>query len=375
MIDYANQIVNLISKYAPFVGINIGQKYQAISVDNSAGKVKMGFNTSDYQSILSSINTPNIPNTSYTTSGFYVKNEIESFTAYPSDSDYKYGIVIKFKLPHNLKKDQIFPLKGFTNTTYNTNYRAYRQISSNEILAFIVDTNIANINITTGLGYLPVQYTEGFNGVKTITNEGNNEISFLFDQDLLLVGELDLDFMPFIHNFKDNVKAINGKAFFSNLTDIGNDEYLLVDTTSLVGVPLRSNNNKTDLAYNAFSRSGRFHKSYTLNLLYLLERNEDDIDNQTISGSDIISKQVDMYDKITSIINQPLCGDNKIMSAIRISNDKVDNSIPEGRVAINYTLVFASIYQDSIMLNIDNDSVYPLDFLKVNNDEIDLTKF
>ena len=98
MIDYANQIVNLISKYAPFVGIDIGQKYQAISVDNTAGKIKMGFNTSDYQSILSSINTPNIPNTSYTTSGFYVKNEVESFTAYPSDSDYKYGIIIKFKL-------------------------------------------------------------------------------------------------------------------------------------------------------------------------------------------------------------------------------------------------------------------------------------
>ena len=55
MIDYANQIVNLISKYAPFVGIDIGQKYQAISVDNTAGKIKMGFNTSDYQSILSSI--------------------------------------------------------------------------------------------------------------------------------------------------------------------------------------------------------------------------------------------------------------------------------------------------------------------------------
>ena len=105
-----------------------------------------------------------------------------------------------------------------------------------------------------------------------------------------------------------------------------------------------------------------------------MQRDIDDANNQTGSGSDIADKQVKMFEALTSIIRRPLdSGSDKLMSSITISDDSVPDVTSEGRAVILYELNFVANYLSDVMLNIDTENVYPINSLKINENELNLS--
>lgn len=375
-VSYSNQIANLIAKYLPYTDSTLGDKYQAQSFSVETGKMTMTFDSQDYSIISSIINDVESPNSVFTITGFYLKNNITSFEAYPEDSSFPYGFKVVFDYPHKLKKGQTITLKGFADNTYNIEYSVMK--SENSYEAYLYTELIPIATVETGLGYIPVQYTEGLNDIQIITDEGSNQISFTFDENLYFVkndiNDIDTDFLPYLTYYGTYLVAINATTFFQNLSDSSIFEYLIIDTSSLNISPIRSTSNTSDSAYNSYSRSGYFDSNNAINLVYVLERNEDDVNNQTKSGSDIDLKQIEMFDQLTSILRTPLNGDlTKILSSMTITNSFVDQDISEGRVVITYEIQFKSSYQNSIMLEIEATNSYPINSINYNENIIDLT--
>lgn len=370
MIDVGNQIVNLLTKYLPYTNLSgIGYDFPVESVVIAEGKVTMTVGDDDYTSIKSIMT--NDANFSFTTHGFYTKNNIISFSAYNGGLGDPYAFEVKFERSIILKVSSEITLKGFTDDTYNITYKIASKISSNTYVFYSDD--IASIeDVTTGLGYYPVQYNQELNDIVTLTDEGDNQFSFEFDADSYYnidsEDELDLTENIKIFYYSQNVKVIDFITFQENLLESDNAEYLIIDSTILVGTPKRSSTQTSDSDYYATNRSGSFEKNFTLNIKYLLQRKSDDSDNQTTSGSDLIEKQINMHKALTSILRTPLEGDSTTtFSAITILQDSVEERISSGKTIINYQLGFVATYYDSIMLD-NYIKCYPIDQLKVNDD-------
>ena len=376
-IDYANQIANLISQYLPYTSLSLGSSYTAESIAVASGKMTMTFSSGDYTILSDIINDGSNPNSVFTTSNFYLKNTIVSFEAYPEDSTSPYAFLVNFRLPHKLKKyDEVTP-KDFTDTSYNSVFKVMKAEDPYQAI-FYPTTSVVVETLTTGLGFLPVNYTEGFNAVKTITDEGANDLSFTFeDSEFYIetdVANIDTDYLPKINYYLGALKVMNAETFLKNLTDADNYDYLIVDSSSLTTAALRSSSNTSDSSYNAYSRTGFFDTNNNMVLYYILERNIDDSYNQTQSGSDITDKHIKMYEALTSILRQPLDSDsNKVMSSITIVSSTPNKTIVEGSVIIEFVLQFKSSYQDAIMIDIDIKDSYPIDSLKFNENIVDLT--
>ncbi len=379
MLGFGNQIANIISQYLPYTSdTSIGTKYQAEAVEVGTEEIIMTFEESAYDIISAIINDVNYPNDNFTITGFYLKNRVKTFQAYPDDSTVYYGITIDFELPHKLSKDDIFDFKGFTDTDWNIEYKVLKVISNYSVVIYPT-SSITIATVTTGFGYLPTQYTEGLNGIKVISDEGSgNKLSFTFDEDdfftIASIDDLDLDFLPYLTDYTTSIKVINAATFLSNLADSETKAYLIIDTTSLVGNSSRSKDNISDNPYSTFSRSGRFDKNYTMNIRYILERNTDDENNQTGSGSDIDTKQINMHDALTSITRQPLQSDStRTISSLTISNDSASPIISEGRVDITYQMQFSIMFNDDIMIKIEDKNTYKINYVKVNTDEVNFS--
>lgn len=376
-IDYGNQITNLIAKYLPYTDLSFGSGYQAESIDVVSGKVTLTFDSSDYSILSDIINDPLNPNSVFTTSGFYLKNTITSFIAYPSDSVSPYAFNVGFRLPHKLKKDQIITLKGFTDTDYDIQYKVFK--AEDQFSAYLYPlTTVTVETLTSGLGFLPVNYTEGFNGIKTITDEGSNQLSFTFEPTAyfteITVDNIDTDYLPYINYYLDNLKYMSFATFLRNMVDSTNQDYLIIDSSSFITFPLRSNSNNSDSDYNSYSRSGYFDLGCSITVYYLIERNIDDQNNQTGSGSDILMKHNDMLNVLISILRLPLDSDTKkVMSSITVARSEPNNNIIEGRTIIEFELQFKISYQDSILIDMDIEDSYPIDSLNYNENIIDLT--
>jgi hypothetical protein len=377
-VDYANQISNLIKELAPASSLNIGNKFQATSIDIDLEKVYLEFEEENYIYLASLINDSSNPNTEFTISGFRLKNRIVSFSAHPSDSTFKYAFLVEFEKPHKLKTDQTITLKGFTNTSYSIEYKVLRSIDSYFVILY-PKTAVAITDLTSGLGYLPVAYTSGLNGIKILSDEGDNTLSYEIDEDEYLVvtdvEDIDETYDIFLHDYNENIKVVALETFMSNLTDASTRDYLIVDTTSLSGTQNRSRSNRQDSSYNAYGRVGFFEKNYTINLHYLLERNTDDANNQTTSSSDVIKKQVETHDSLISILRESLEDDsnNKIFTSITILSDGPPIIVPEGRVRITYTLGFSVFYNSDILMEKDDKNSYRINSLKINNDVVNFS--
>jgi hypothetical protein len=378
-IDYANQIANLITQHIPISNIDsIGDSFDAISVSYSTGKITLDLSASDYTIISNIVNDLNSPNSIFTVNGFQLKNNIEKFEAYPDDSSLFYGFTVRFARPHKYKKGGIVDLKNFTDVQYNDQYKVLKINSPFEAVLHPINPAISFVTQTSGLGFTPVEYTEGLNGLKTIVDEGGDQISFVFDENqsftVTSINEIDLDFLPKVYYYVDSVKVINLRTFLQNLTSAANKEYLIIDTASLSTSPIRSTSNTSDASYNSYSRSGYFDTNNSITIAYLLERNINDVDNQTESGSDIVDKQMKMFESLTSILRQPLdSGLEKYLSSMTISNSVVDQETSEGAIIINYEIEFTSSYQEPILLDLDVKNSYPIDSVKFNENTFDNT--
>jgi hypothetical protein len=376
-IDYANQIANLIKELAPYSNLTIGDKFQATNIEISGGKVFLEFSEENYDYLKSLITDVTNPNLLFTISGFHLKNNIKSFFAYPDSSLFKYAFLVEFEKPHKFSKDQTITVKGFTNTSYNIEYKVIKIIDSFFAVLFPKST-VSIVDVTTGLGYIPSFYTTGMNGIKTLSDEGLNTLSYQYDIDdyfsVLDIDDVDQDYDIFLHYYNDSVKVIDLQTFITNFTDSKTFEYLIVDTSSLAGTQKRSRSNNQDNSYNSYGRIGYFEKNYSLTIHYILERNQDDSNNQTSSGSDIIKKQVEMHDCLLSILREPLEDElnNKIFTSLTISSDGPPITISEGRIRIPYELSFSVFYNNDILIK-KEESGYKINSLKINNDTVDFS--
>lgn len=372
--DYANQIANMISQYLPYTGINFGRKYRATNLELTSTKMTMTFSDEDYAEIRDIINDALYPNTTFTSSGFYLKNRIVEFSKYPDDVDIGYGFFVKFLYPHRYENGQEITLEGFDNAAYNDHYKILRVVDSYRIVIYPPDS-ITVATVEDGLGFIVDQYTEGFNGIQEVSDEGDNKISFEFEAGSSFtvsdINDIDILKMPYLYDYSKNIKVINAEVFFRNKADSQTEEFLIIDTTSLAGSPMRSQNNKGDNSYSAYSRSANFDKNYSINVIYLLERSVDANGDQASSGSDIVEKQIKMHDALTSITRQPLNSDEtKLLSSMTITNDSVISNILEGSVRIIYQFNFAASFLQKILLRIDQKNKYKINSVKVGNDVI-----
>lgn len=371
--NYAQEIYKLISNYLPLEDIEIGSVIPAIDVSLSGSNIVMEVSSSDYTFITSQISNYN--NYSYTASNFRVKNNIESFDLYPENANSYFGFLVKFQRMINFDCGSDIPLNGFTDVNYNTTYRVVRKIDNyNVILAPINDLSIS---LPVGdLGFYSTLYSSGLNGVKYITTLGSNQISFPVDENLVSsisdIDELDLTTMPNLWFYQDNILVMVFRTFLKNLSDEDNNEYLVIDTDSLVGSPVRSSKNKTDAAYFSFGTNAFFYREYTIDLYYMIQRSIDDSDNQTLSGSDISNKQVIMYEALNSILRRPiLTNDNKkVISSITITEDSTQDTIIEGSTIINYKLNFVVNFLPDSVKNLSDEGSYNINQVNYNTDEI-----
>lgn len=377
--DFSNQIGNLLVRYLPYTDTTLGNNIIATSLSILGNSLILTLNSADYTLLSSKINDIANPRDNYSIRGLNLKNNIVNFSGYPQNTypPAFFGFQAKFKKKHNFYKNQIVPLKDFTNSIYNISYKISRIISPKEAV-LIPTTPIIISEVTTGLGFHPTEYNTGFNNIQTLLDLGPNQVSFDFDPNLSFttddINDIDLSFSVSISDFLDNVKVIALETFLRNLVNQENTEYLVIDTTSLKGTPLRSKSNTTDANYSSYSCSGFFDILYTLDINYILERKSNDSDNQTDSGSDISFKQLEMYDTLTSVLRGVLPSDNKrLISAITINNNEVTKYNSEGSTIITYTLSFISSYLPPILIKKDHDNTYPIDFVKINSDVIDFS--
>lgn len=377
-IDYANQIANLIKELTPYSSLDIGNSFQATNVEISGGKVFLEFDSENYEYLKSLITDADNPYTQFTISGFNIKNNLLSFSAYPESSTLQFGFLAEFSYPHKLKIDQEITLKGFTDTDYSIAYRVIKVIDNFFAVLYPL-TTVSVVDIESGLGYLPVQYTSGMNGLQTLSDEDSFTLSYEIDTDEYLVvsniDDVDTDFDVYLHDYNSNVKVIDLQTFLANLTDPTTESYLIVDTTSLIGTQNRSRSNNQDNGYSSYGRVGFFEKNYSITLHYFLERNTDDSSNQTSSGSDIVKKQVEMHDALLSILRESLEDEsgNKIFTALTILSDGQPVTVSEGRFRIPYVLGFSVFYNSDLLIEKDDKNSYKIDFVKINNDVVDFS--
>ena len=370
--DYAAEIYKLITNYLPLTDIELGVVSPVLSVDKVATKVILEVDPDDYTFIKSQMTNEN--NYSFTTSGFRVKNRVISLSLHPQEATQYFGFLAKFEKPINKNNGNLLELKGFADNTFNNFYIIVRKIDDyNIIIAPVIQrTIIAPIG---QLGFCPEIYANGLNGVKILSDEGSNSFSFEIDDNLTngvdVVGDIDLTIMPNIWFYQKNILKLNFQTFLKNLTNPAINEYLVIDTTSLVGVPLRGKYNNTDAPYANYSSKAFFSRNYSLNIKYLIQRNADDIDNQTQSGSDIVEKQSRMFDALTSIITRPLPSSNRYsFSSVTITDDVADTVTMQGSVIINYTLNFTVTYLPESILDVSGKEEYGINKVKYNTDEI-----
>lgn len=371
--NYAQEVYKLISNYLPLTNVELGQVIPVAGVSKSGSNLILELSTSNYNFIVDQIAENN--NYSYTASNFRLKNNITSFEVYPDNSNNNFGFLVKFDRMFTADNGTDIPLNGFDDDDYNTNYRVIRKLDDNNII--LAPINDLTISVPSGdLGFYSSLYSGGLNGVKTLTTLGYNQVSFELDENTISVinsvDDLDLTTLPNLWFYQDNILVMYFNTFLRNLASPEINQYLVIDTNSLVGSPMRSSQNKTDAAYFSFGTNAFFYREYTMDIFYMLQRSEDDSDNETESGGDIMEKQVEMYEALNSILRRPIqTGDNKkVVSSITVSDDSVDNTIIEGASVIRYQLSFVVNFLPDSVKNLSDEDSYKINQINYNSDEI-----
>jgi hypothetical protein len=370
--DYLKETYKLISNYLPLTNIELGSVLPAVSVEIEDGKIILELSDDDYDFIRNQI-TEN-DNYCYTASNFKIKNSILDFQLYPEFANSHFGFLVKFSRLFQYDAGSDIELLGFEDGNYNTTYRVVRKIDDiNVILAPLNDLEI--IAPVGDLGFYSTLYSSGLNGTKIITDEDDNKVSFLIEENSIssptTVDNLDLTTMPNLWFYQNNILTCNLETFTRNLTDESNQDYLIIDTTSLAGSPIRSRFNNSDAAYFSFSTNAYFYRNYSFNIYYRMERSVDDSNNMTETGADISAKQVSMFDALTSILRRPIpANDRKIISSMTITDDSVDASTIEGSVIVAFQISFVVNYLPNSLLDLSDNECYKINQVNYNKDEI-----
>jgi hypothetical protein len=358
-------------KYLPYTeAASLGNGFDVQDIEVDGSKVSLTLLPNDYTQVKAIMT--NDENYTFTTYGVHHKANIVSFKPYSEIGD-PYAYEVKFDKAVRFKNYEEITLQGFTNPIYNIPYKIIKNIKSNIIILYPSE-DLPFTQVTTGLGYYPVSYTEGFNGLFVFEDEGSNKISYQIDEDSYYyeddAAKLDLTKPIKLYYYSDSVKLIDFRTFQENLKQENNLSYIIIDSTSLQTELMRGNRQGYDTDFYSVNRSGSFDKNYVLNIKYLMQRYVDDNNNQTSSGSDVMEKQMMVGKALTSILSSPLTGDDTVkFTALVVAQEGVDEAVVAGKTVLQFRIGFVATYFNDIMLHNDIDS-YPIDSVKLNNDVI-----
>jgi hypothetical protein len=368
MIDLANIIGNFLIEYLPDTKINYGERVVVKNIEFDSlisNKVYLTFEPEDYAILSLIINNQLNPNNIFTVSNVSIKNQITRF-----EQRLGYGFVVNFELETRFSNEEIVTLKGFSNNTYNTNYKVL--LSGKDVILQPVN-NISIITVEENLGYISFAYNNGFNGLHSFTIENNNRLSYVADANLYNmvddISKVDKTIPIYLYHLLNNIKVMDFDVFQQSNSEI-NQDFLIIDTASFNGTPVRSAGNNTDKSYNLEANiAGKIDRLYTARILYYLVRNIDDANNQTASGGDIVKKQFEMFSAISRILLNFNYKDNKIVAnPITLVRDGVVNKTDGGSIIIQYDIEFSVCYNlNAIILPIDSKKSKLINRVKFNN--------
>jgi hypothetical protein len=356
MKSICNQILDFLLRGLPYADTDIGIKVQTtdITLSTSPNKVNLELAPADYNGILQYITdaSKNV----FTISGIYLKNDIISF------ENFTLGLfTVKFKKPHYKKVGEEVEFEDFTNIIYNGTYKITGIVDAFTVRVY--NTTIPQINLTVGLGYNSVEYIGGLNTVTSLSDEGSNIVSYTFDEQYfspINIADIDTNKKPYINYLYDSVLCLDKDELLE--TNLQIKKFLLIDTSSLVFSPHRSNSNKTDANYSTIGSTSQFTRNVNLNIYYVID--------ETTNSSDADIELTKIDRALNLILRRSLEVENGYSTTLTIGTALKDNSIPNGRMVFEYGVEFYISYVDNDNVLLFQDAIYPIEKVQANNDLI-----
>ena len=145
------------------------------------------------------------------------------------------------------------------------------------------------------------------------------------------------------------------------------EKFLIIDTSSLVFSPHRSNSNKSDSNYSTIGPTSQFSRNVNLNIYYIIEGNANP------SDADVELIKIDRA--LNLILRRSLEIDNGYSSTLTIGSASKDigSSIPNGRAVFEYSVEFYISYVDNDNVLFFQDAIYPIKKVQANNDLVNFT--
>lgn len=358
MKSICNQILDLLIRGLPHTNAELGIKVQTVDItlSTSPNKVNLELSPAEYNGILQYI-TDGSKNV-FTISGIYLKNDIILFENYTREL-----FTVKFKKPHYKKVGEEVEFEGFTDVSYNTTYKITGIIDAFTVRVYNKD--IPQTSLTAGLGYNSVEYIGGLNTVTSLIDEGNNTVSYTFDEQYFSptnIADIDTNKKPYINYLYDSVLCLDKEELLE--TNLQIKKFLLIDTSSLVFSPHRSNSNKTDANYSTLGATSQFMRNVNLNIYYII----DEATNS--SNADTELTKIDRA--LNLILRRSLEIENGYSSTMTIGSASKDiaSSIPNGRMVFEYGIEFYISYVENENVLLFQDAIYPIEKVQANNDLI-----
>lgn len=354
-----NQILDLLLRGLPYTNAGIGYKIQAVNfnITNTPNKVNIEIAQNDYVAISNIINDVENKN-NFTISGIYLKNNIVSFTHYIGDL-----FTVKFAKPHNARVGIDIRLEGFVNAVYNSTYKITGIVD--DFTVRVKQSTIPVSNITLGLGYYSIEYLCGLNSVTSLEDTGSNIVSYAFDKEYFSpenISDIDTSKKPYINYLYANVLCFDKNEFLSD--NLNEQKFIIIDTSSLVLSPHRSNSNKSDANYSTRGTNSTFTRNVSLNLYYIAD------ENTNSSNTDSELTKIDRA--LNLILRRELEIENGFSTTLTIGSASKDSgsSIESGRLVIQYNIEFYIGYVENNNVLQFQDSIYPIEKVKINNDTV-----
>ena len=354
MKSICNQILDFLLRGLPYTNAELGIKVQTVDItlSTSPNKVSLELTPANYNGILQYITDTN--KNVFTISGIYLKNDIILFKNYTREL-----FTVKFKKPHYKKVGEEVEFEGFTNIVYDGTYKVTGIVDAFTVRVY--NTTIPQVNLTTGLGYNSVEYIGGLNTVTSLTDEGSNTVSYTFDEQYFSstnIVDIDTSKKPYIHYLYDSVLCLDKDELLEMNLEI--KKFLLIDTSSLVYSPHRSNSNKTDANYSTIGATSQFTRNVNLNIYYVID--------ETTNSSDADIELTKIDRALNLILRRSLEVENGYSTTLTIGTALKDNSIPNGRMVFEYGVEFYTSYVDNDNVLLFQDAIYPIEKVQANND-------
>lgn len=358
MKSICNQILDLLLRGLPHTNAELGIKVQTtdITLSTSPNKVNLELSSADYNGILQYI-TDGSKNV-FTISGIYLKNDIITFENYFQDL-----FTVKFKKPHYKKVGEEVEFDGFVDTSYNVTYKITGIIDAFTVRVYNKD--IPQTSLTAGLGYNSVEYIGGLNTVTSLIDAGTNIVCYTFDEQYFSptnIADIDINKKPYINYLYDSILCID-KDELSEM-NLQVKKFLLIDTSSLVFSPHRSNSNKTDANYSTLGATSQFTRNVNLNIYYIIE--------EATNSSDSDTELTKIDRALNLIVRRSLEIENGYSSTMTIASASKDitSSIQGGRMVFEYGVEFYISYVENENVLLFQDAIYPIEKVQSNNDLI-----